>query len=170
MKLKTSFFAAAATFALMSAPLAVAQDMDASAVNPPAVGEPVEAGAQTFTDAQIDRFAEAMTEIQTLNETYGPKVAGESDTTARAAIQQEMTTEMTAAVTKSGLTPEEYNQIAAAAQGDAELRMRIGQSMQAEAGTSADASAQADAEMDAETDAEMQGEADPMDAAPAADM
>ncbi|MFN4096168.1 MAG: hypothetical protein ACK4GG_05330, partial [Sphingomonas sp.] len=48
-----------------------------------------------------DRFAEAMTEIQTLNETYGPRVAGESDTTARAAMQQEMTTEMTAAVTRS---------------------------------------------------------------------
>lgn len=168
MMLKTSLFAAAAAFALMSAPVAGAQEMDGAAATPPAVGAPVEAGAASFTDAQIDRFAEAMTEIQGLNETYGPKVAGETDTTARAAIQQEMTTEMTAAVTRSGLTPEEYNQIAAAAQGDAELRMRIGQSMQAEAGTSADAAAQAGAE--GEVDGQMQGEADPVDEAPVSDM
>lgn len=154
MTLKTTFFAAAATVALIGAPAALAQDMGGAATTPPAVGAPAEAGASTFTDAQVERFAEALADIQALNESYAPRVSGASDTTARAAVQQEMTTEMTAAVTDAGLTAEEYNQIAAAAQGDAELRARIGQSMQAESGASADAAAQADApEGEAEMDA-----------------
>ncbi|MDP3490707.1 MAG: DUF4168 domain-containing protein [Phenylobacterium sp.] len=164
MTLKTTFFAAAATVALMAAPAALAQDMDAPATSPPAVGAPVEAA--TFTDAQVDGFADAMTDIQALNDQYGPRVAGEADTTARAALQQQMTTEMTAAVEAAGLTAEEYNQIAAAAQGDAELRARIGQSMQADAGASADAAAQAEAAPEAEGDvgaeAEVDAQADPV--------
>ncbi len=170
MTLKTAFFAAAATVALMGAPAALAQDMDGAATTPPAVGEPTPEGPATFTDAQIAGFAEAMTDIQALNETYGPQVAGESDATARATIQQQMTTEMTAAVTEAGLTAEEYNQIAAAAQGDAALRRRIGQAMQADAGASADASAQAEDQPATEMDDQTQDAADPVTEAPASDM
>lgn len=144
MTFKTTLFAAAAAFALVSAPAAFAQDAD-GAMAPPVAGAQAETGASAFTDVQVDRFAEAMVDIQALNETYGPRVAGAADTNARAALQQQMTTEMTAAVTETGLTAEEYNQIAAAAQGDAALRARIGQAMQADAGTSADASAEAEA-------------------------
>ncbi len=166
MTLKSTLFAAAATFALMGAPAAFAQNMDESATTPPAVGEPTPEGAATaFTDVQVDRFAEAMVDIQALNEKYGPQVAGAADTNARTALQQQMTTEMTAAVTSAGLTAEAYNQIAAAAQGDAELRTRIGQAMQADAGASADASAQADAP-EAEMDSEVEGAAQ----SPATDM
>ncbi|MFT4934531.1 MAG: hypothetical protein ACI9LT_001213 [Pseudoalteromonas distincta] len=171
MTLKTTFFAAAASLALIGAPAALAQDMDGAMTPPPATGAEPQAGASTFTDVQVDRFAEAMTDIQTLNETYGPRVAGAADTTARTALQQQMTTEMTAAVTQTGLTAEEYNQIAAAAQGDAALRARIGQAMQADAGTSADASAQAEtpqvdapeAEAGVEMDVEAEAETPPAD-------
>jgi hypothetical protein len=51
---------------------------------------------------------------------------------------------MTAAVKAAGLTAEEYNQIAAAAQGDAALRARIGRSMQAKADAGAEANANAE--------------------------
>lgn len=151
MTLKTTLFAAGAALALMSAP-ALAQDMDSAATAPPEIGAPVEAGSSAFTDAQVDSFAEAMTDIQSLNEQYSARVAAEADETAKAALQQQMTAEMTAAVEGAGLTSEEYNQIAAAAQGDAELRARIGQSMQADAGTSADAAAEAGAEVEVEAE------------------
>jgi hypothetical protein len=166
MTLKTTFFAAAASLALIGAPAAFAQDVDGAMTPPPAAGAEPQAGATAFTDVQVDRFAEAMVDIQALNETYGPQVAGAADATARTALQQQMTKEMTAAVTQTGLSAEEYNQIAAAAQGDAALRARIGQAMEADAGTGADASAEAEApvadapeagagvEMDVEAEAE----------------
>jgi len=150
MTLKTQFFAAAGALALMTAPAAFAQDAGADATMsndptaPAATAAPAGTSA-TFTDTQVDGFAEAMTDVQSLNEEYGPKVSAETDATAQATLQQEMNTKMTAAVEQSGLTAEEYNEIAAAAQTDAELRARIGQAMQADAGTSADASAEVDA-------------------------
>ncbi|WP_300579067.1 DUF4168 domain-containing protein [Phenylobacterium sp.] len=157
MTLKTSFFAAGAAIALMTAPAAFAQDAgaDATMSNDAAASAPATApgaGAATFTDTQVEGFAEAMTDVQSLNEEYGPRVTAETDATAQATLQQEMNTKMTAAVEESGLTAQEYNQIAAAAQTDAELRARIGQAMQAEAGTAADASAEVGA---AESDPDM---------------
>lgn len=157
MTLKTQFFAAAGALALMTAPAAFAQDAgaDATMSNDAAAPAPATApaaGAATFTDTQVEGFAEAMTDVQSLNEEYGPKVTAETDATAQATLQQEMNTKMTAAVEESGLTAQEYNQIAAAAQTDAELRARIGQAMQAEAGTAADASAEVGA---AESDPDM---------------
>jgi hypothetical protein len=157
MTLKTQFFAAGAALALMAAPAAFAQDAGADAtMSNDAAGSITPAapaaGAASFTDTQVEGFAEAMTDVQSLNEEYGPKVTAETDATAQATLQQEMNTKMTAAVEESGLTAEEYNQIAAAAQTDAELRARIGQAMQADAGTSADASAEVEA---TESDPEM---------------
>ncbi|MDP1617271.1 DUF4168 domain-containing protein [Phenylobacterium sp.] len=150
MTLKTKFFAAGAALALMTAPAAFAQDagVDATMSDEAAASamatEPAASGAG-FTDAQVEDFAEAMTDVQALNEEYGAKVAAEADATAQTALQQEMTSKMTAAVEDSGLTATEYNQIAAAAQTDAELRARIGQAMQADAGAAADASANVEA-------------------------
>lgn len=157
MTLKTQFFAAAGALALMTAPAAFAQDAgaDATTSNEAAASATTAApaaGAAAFTDSQVEGFAEAMTDVQSLNEEYGPKVTAETDATAQATLQQEMNTKMTAAVEESGLTAQEYNQIAAAAQTDAELRARIGQAMQADAGTSADTSAEVEA---TESDPEM---------------
>ncbi len=157
MTLKTQFFAAGAVLALMTAPAAFAQDADVGATmsNDAAASATTPApaaAAGAFTDTQVEGFAEAMADVQSLNEEFGPRVTAETDATAQATLQQEMNTRMTAAVEESGLTAQEYNQIAAAAQTDAELRARIGQAMQADAGASADASAEVEA---TESDPEM---------------
>lgn len=156
MSFKTPLFAAAATLAMSAGVLAVstlalAQDASAS-VTAPAEAPQTGATSAAFTDAQIDRFAAAMADVQALNQSYGPKVEGAGDTTARATLQSQLTTEMTAAVKAAGLTAEEYNQIAAAAQGDAALRARIGRSMQAKADAGAEANANAEADGEDEPD------------------
>jgi hypothetical protein len=84
-----------------------------------------------ITDEQVNSFALAMNQVSSLNQKYSAQIQGASDDTARAELQQKAASEMSQAVQQAGITPEEYNQIAQAAQGDAELRARIGQAMQA---------------------------------------
>ena len=155
MTLKTQCFAAGAALALMTAPAAFAQDAGVGATmsgDAAASATTAAPAAGAFTDTQVEGFAEAMADVQSLNEEFGPRVTAETDATAQATLQQEMNARMTAAVEESGLTAQEYNQIAAAAQTDSELRARIGQAMQADAGASADASAEVEA---TESDPEM---------------
>lgn len=87
--------------------------------------------ASDITDEQVNSFALAMNQVSSLNQKYSAQIQGASDDTARAELQQKAASEMSQAVQQAGITPEEYNQIAQAAQGDAELRARIGQAMQA---------------------------------------
>lgn len=148
MKIKDQLFAAAAAAALFAAPAAFAQDASAEAgmtAQTPAgaAAGTATSGASAFSDTQVSGFASAMNDVQSLNDEYAPRLASESDAAAKAELQREMNTKMTAAVESSGITAQEYNQIAAAAQTDAGLRTRIGQAMQADAAGGADASATA---------------------------
>ncbi|MEW6018532.1 MAG: DUF4168 domain-containing protein [Pseudomonadota bacterium] len=175
MNLKSQFFAAAGAFALLSAPSAFAQDMTNPAAAEPAAEASVTAdmaaqgSTSAFTDAQVTSFANAMNDVQSLNNSFAPRVQAATDAEAKAQLQREMGAQMTTAVEAAGLSTEEYNQIAAAAQTDQALRARIGQAMQADAAAGADASARADAagdpdmepgadvEMDVEAGAETEG-------------
>lgn len=164
MKIKDQLFAAAAATALFAAPSAFAQETTGQAgmAAETAAAAPT-AGATSFTDTQIDGFASAMNDVQALNDEYAPRVAAEGDPTAKAELQSEMNTKMTAAVEGAGITAQEYNQIAAAAQTDAGLRTRIGQAMQADTAAGADASATAssdDGEMEAGVEAEVESDMD----------
>lgn len=167
MKIKDQLFAAAAATALCVAPAAFAQNATAGA-GVTAETPSGAAGASAFSDTQINGFASAMNDVQSLNDEYAPRLASESDAAAKAELQTEMNSKMTAAVEGAGITAQEYNQIAAAAQTDAALRSRIGQAMQADAAAGADASATADdgsmgagaeTDMGAGADANMESEA-----------
>jgi capsule polysaccharide export protein KpsE/RkpR len=175
MNLKSQFFAAAGAIALLSAPSAFAQDMTSPAAAEPAAETSATAdmaaqgSTSAFTDAQVTSFANAMNDVQSLNNSFAPRVQAATDAEAKAQLQREMGAQMTTAVEAAGLSTEEYNQIAAAAQTDQALRARIGQAMQADAAAGADASATADAagnpamepgadvEMDVEAGAETEG-------------
>ncbi|MDP1873284.1 DUF4168 domain-containing protein [Phenylobacterium sp.] len=126
MRNRLPTFAAAAALALGAGSLAHAQTAPGPAAAPPAA----EANA-AISDDQVNSFALAMNEISTLNQKYAPQIQGATDDTARTDLQRQAATEMAAAVEKSGISAEQYNQIAQAAQGDAELRARIGVAMQA---------------------------------------
>ncbi|MBA4793456.1 MAG: DUF4168 domain-containing protein [Phenylobacterium sp.] len=88
-------------------------------------------GASSFSDDQVQSFAVAMNAVGELNKKYAGKLQSASGEQERQQVQQQAANEMGQAVTEAGITPQEYNQIAEAAQQDAELRARIGAAMQA---------------------------------------
>lgn len=126
MRNRLPALAAGAALALGVSGLAHAQDAGA----PAATEQVPSAAAANITDEQVNSFALAMNEVSSLNQKFSSQLAAAPDDAARTQIQQQAATEMTQAVEKSGISPTEYNQIAQAAQADAELRARIGQAMQ----------------------------------------
>ncbi|HMP61635.1 MAG TPA: DUF4168 domain-containing protein [Phenylobacterium sp.] len=123
-KLITPLLASAALAAL-----GVTAAQAQQAAPPPAQAATATAGA-SVSDEKVESFAVAMVQVSQLNETYSAQLQAAADDAARSEIQQRAATEMAQAVEQAGISPEEYNQIAQQAQGDAELRARIGQAMQ----------------------------------------
>lgn len=86
-----------------------------------------------LTDAQVEAFIDAATSIQAVIQEYQPRVqAAESQEEARE-VQQQAQGELVIAVEEAGLTPMEYQRIAAAAQSDAEVAQRLQAEAQARA-------------------------------------
>ncbi|MDP1618774.1 DUF4168 domain-containing protein [Phenylobacterium sp.] len=124
MRNRLPALAAGAALAFGAAGLVQAQTAEAPAATQQAPA------AANITDEQVNSFALAMNEVSSLNQKFSAELQAAPDDATRTQIQQQAATEMTQAVEKSGITPTEYNQIAQAAQADAELRARIGQAMQ----------------------------------------
>jgi len=78
-----------------------------------------------LTDAQVEAFIDAATEIRAVIQEYQPQMQAAETQDAQRALQQEAQGELVIAVEDSGLTPEEYQRIAAAAQSDAEVAQRL---------------------------------------------
>lgn len=81
--------------------------------------------AKNFDDAVLLKFSLAMEEVQNVGSKYEAEFQNAEDATEAQKIQQAAQQEMVAAVESSGLTTEEYNQIAQQAQQDEQLRNRI---------------------------------------------
>jgi len=118
VNIKTKAALAAATIAF--APAALAQTAAPSAASPPAAAASGTAASTSFSDDDLKKFASAAIEINKI----------QSDTATPDTDKQP---KMLAAVQKSGLPPEKFNQIAEAAQTDTALQQKI----QAAAGASA---------------------------------
>ncbi|HWK42292.1 MAG TPA: DUF4168 domain-containing protein [Croceibacterium sp.] len=94
----------------------------ADAAPPPSDPLASDAGTTTsFTDQQVDQFAEATVKVQAID----------ADTSIAADQKQ---SHMAAAVTEAGLDPATYNQIGQAVAVDAELRNRVQVAMARHAG------------------------------------
>nr|WP_281256375.1 DUF4168 domain-containing protein [Arsukibacterium tuosuense] len=78
-----------------------------------------------FNDATLLKFSMAMEGVQQVGSKYEAEFQNAEDAAEAQKIQQEAQQEMVEAVQASGLTTEEYNQIAQQAQQDEELRSRI---------------------------------------------
>lgn len=78
-----------------------------------------------FNDATLLKFSMAMEGVQQVGSKYEAEFQNAEDAAEAQKIQQEAQQEMVEAVQASGLTTEEYNQIAQQAQQDEELRNRI---------------------------------------------
>lgn len=78
-----------------------------------------------LSEAQVAQFADAYVAVQTLNEKYGPQIQQVTKPEQKQALPDLAQSQMKAAITRSGLTLDEYKQIAAAANDSDVLRERI---------------------------------------------
>ena len=96
-----------------------------------AYGQDADAGEQApapeISDAEIEAFAAALIDVQEIGQAWTQRMQEAEDQEAIAEMREEARAEMTAAIEEHGLTVEEYNQIATAAQDDPELAQRIQQ-------------------------------------------
>jgi len=96
---------------------------DAQGTGQPAFGE---ATPQTaVTDQTVDTFADAFVAVQGIREEYTERLHGASDEAEAQALQQEAQEEMMRAVEQSGMSVQEYNEVAMALQNDPALMERV---------------------------------------------
>ncbi|KKO45888.1 hypothetical protein WG68_07665 [Arsukibacterium ikkense] len=93
--------------------------------NPAAPQAQAQQQAINLNDAILLKFSVAMAGVQSVGAKYEAEFQNAEDAEAAQKIQQAAQQEMVAAVEASGLTTEEYNQIAQQAQQDEALRSRI---------------------------------------------
>jgi hypothetical protein len=77
------------------------------------------------SEAKIDQFVDALTEISVIRETAAAELDTTTDTAEAQQIQMRAQEEMIQAVENAGLSVEEYNQIAALMGSDPELQQEI---------------------------------------------
>jgi PPE-repeat protein len=130
--------AAAVTAALMFAAPALAQQPGAGAAPPEAQQQEAQQPAATqqqqatehVSDEQVEKFAEAYTEVAQLRDQYTQQIVETEDPERATELQQEANQRMIEAVEGKGLSVGEYNSIAEAMDRDAELQERVLQQLQ----------------------------------------
>lgn len=80
---------------------------------------------QVISDAMLEKFADAMSEVRNISNKYAEEFQSAEDAEQAQSIQQQAQQEMVEAVNDSGLSPEEYNTIVQRVQQDEELRARL---------------------------------------------
>lgn len=78
-----------------------------------------------LTEAQVEAFIDAATSIQAVIQDYEPRMQAAESQEQAAALQQEAQGELVIAVQDAGLSPTEYQRIAAAAQSDPQVAQRL---------------------------------------------
>ena len=91
--------------------------------------QPPEQEPIDVSDEQLDQFVEAQEAIMGIQEDFSARLENVEDPEEAQAIQAEANDEMTAAVEETGMSIEEYNEIAMAIQTDEELRNRLNEMM-----------------------------------------
>lgn len=76
-------------------------------------------------NAQLEQFVTALTDVRDLGNEYSEQIASAQDQQEAQELQQEAQVEMVAVVEDTGLTVEEYNQIAQQLSQDPELMERV---------------------------------------------
>lgn len=110
---------------LCAAPFALAE----TAPQTTAPGAATTATQAQIPDEKVEQFVEAYVEVQKINRDYSEQLQSTEVPEKATELQQEAQTKMQEAVTDSGLTIPEYQQIATRAGQDQELRNRIQQKM-----------------------------------------
>ena len=82
------------------------------------------------SDQQLEQFADAQTEISTIQQDFSSRLQEVEDPEKARDLQREANEEMTAAVEEAGLDVESFNQIAMAIQNDPELQQKLTEMLQ----------------------------------------
>ncbi len=85
-----------------------------------------ESGGQV-TDTELMQFADAMQAVNDIRDQYSQRIEGAQSQDQAQQLQQEAGQRMTIAVQESGMTVDQYNEIAVALQGDPQLMQRLEQ-------------------------------------------
>lgn len=78
-----------------------------------------------FSDAELEKFASAQDELETIRQEYSGKLEKTEDPDKAASLQQEASEKMVTIVQDEGLDVETYSNIALAMQSDPELREKV---------------------------------------------
>lgn len=110
---------------LCAAPLALAETAPQT-TTPTA---PATQAQPQISEEKVDQFVTAYVEVQKINQEYSEQLQATEVPEKATELQQEAQTKMQEAVTESGLTIPEYQQIASRAGQDQDLRTRIQEKM-----------------------------------------
>jgi len=110
---------------LLSAPAAMAQD-------PQGYGQPPQsaAAAQPADDATVTSFAEAMGEVQVIQQKFSEQLQGVEDNDKARELQMKAQEEMVTAVEASGISVQDYNALASRMDQDPALREKVEKKLQ----------------------------------------
>jgi biopolymer transport protein ExbB/TolQ len=81
--------------------------------------------AQNFSDEELKAFAGAAQQVQAINRNFQSRFQSAESPEKRQQLQQGARQEMVSAIQEEGLSVEQYNQIAKAAQGDPDLAEQV---------------------------------------------
>ncbi|MBN8411511.1 DUF4168 domain-containing protein [Halomonas denitrificans] len=120
-------FTALITAALLSAGLmsATAHAQDASAQASSSADVEAAVQAQNFSDAELQKFADASKEIATISQDYTQRLQEAEDQQAQQDVRTEANQKMVEAVQQSGLEVEKFNAIGQAIQQNPDMMKRV---------------------------------------------
>lgn len=95
---------------------------------------PAQMTAETVSDEKIDQFANAYMEVQTIQQKASADLGTTSDAAAADKVRTTAQSDMIAAVERSGLKVEEFNQIIQSMASNEELRNRVAARLQERSG------------------------------------
>lgn len=121
--LKRTFALSAIAAALFSMPAMAQQSQQQQQQQ--AQQQMEEMANQPVTDAQLEQFAEALDEIESINDDFVAQLEQAETQEEAQQLQIAAQSEMVEAVEDSGLTVEEYNAIAYRMQNDPEIQEKI---------------------------------------------
>ena len=98
-----------------------------------AVSKPGSAAARSaVSDEDLRAFAKAYVEYHRIRQSYEPRLKAMKDEKSKQQIEKEGNEKVRQALEKQGLTPQKYNQLFAAVNGDPQLRQKAMDLIQAE--------------------------------------
>jgi hypothetical protein len=113
-----------------TAALAQVEEPPTPAQDPADVGPPVDeatapATTTNISDKKIEQFADAYTAVQTIQQKAASELQTAKDPQAADKVKSEAESDMIAAVERTGLKVDEFNQIIESMTADANLRQRV---------------------------------------------